>query len=298
MEIGMRYFFEAANRGSMRLAGEKLGVAVSSVSRQIAQLEAELGIQLIERGRRSVKLTEAGRIAYEFHRAHMIEQDIFRTRIHSLRGMKTGSIEIAVGEGFLGSAFFKTLNKFHAANPGLRIDTKIAATSEIVRMIQEDEAHFGLVLQFEHEPKIRVRVSATQEVLVLTHPSNPLTRKKEVSIADLAEHPLCLPPRGFRIRQILAAAEAEANIYLEPSITTNSVVMMRDLAAEGRMATVLPRIAAFGELASGRLTGLPFVKGVIDPPPIHLISRLGRQLHGAPAKLMAVFEAKMRGWGS
>jgi DNA-binding transcriptional LysR family regulator len=297
MEAGMRYFYEAASQGSMRLASEKLGVAVSSISRQISQLEAELGMPLIERGRRSVKLTEAGRIAYEFHRTNMVEQDNFRSQIHSLRGVKTGSIEIAVGEGFLGSAFFQTINAFHTANRGLRIETHVATTSEIVRMIQDDEAHFGLVLQINPEPKIRIRASANQDVLVLTHPTHPLTRKKQVTIADLAEHDLCLPPRGFRIRQILAQAEAAANIFLEPAITTNSIVMMRDLAAEGKVATVLPRIAVFGELADGRLAGIPFVDGVIEASSIHLISRLGRQLHGAPAKLMTVFEAKMRRWG-
>lgn len=298
MEAGMRYFYEAANQGSMRLASEKLGVAVSSISRQIAQLEAELGVPLIERGRRSVKLTEAGRLTYEFHRANMIEQDIFRSKIQGLRGVRTGLIQLAVGEGFLGSAFFETINDFHASNPGLRIETHVAATSEIVRMIQEDEAHIGLVLQIEPEPKIRVRVSAMQDLLVLTHPSHPLTRKSEIAIADLAQHDLCLPPRGFRIRQLIARAETTAGIYLEPAITTSSIVMMRDLAAHGQVATVLPRIAVLGELSSRRLTAIPFANNVLESTSIHLISRLGRQLHGAPAKLMSALEAKIKGWGA
>lgn len=298
MESGMRYFYEAANQGSMRLASEKLGVAVSSISRQIAQLEAELGMPLIERGRRSVKLTEAGRLAYEFHRANVIEQDIFRSKIQSLRGVRTGSIQLAVGEGFLSSAFSETISSFHIANPGLRIDTHVAPTSEIVRMIQEDEAHFGLVLQMEPEPKIRVRVSAMQDMLVLAHPSHALTRKKEISIADLAQHNLCLPPRGFRIRQILARAEAASGIYLEPAITTSSIVMMRDLAAEGHVVTVLPRIAVIGELETERLAAVPFAKDIIEDISIHLISRLGRQLQGAPTKLMSVLEAKMRRWSA
>ena len=56
----LRYLAETASLGSMRAASEKLDVAVSSISRQIAQLEADIGLPLIERGRRSIKLTEAG----------------------------------------------------------------------------------------------------------------------------------------------------------------------------------------------------------------------------------------------
>ena len=59
LDNALSYFFEAANLGSMRLASEKIGVAVSSISRQISQLELELGTPLIERGRRSIRLTEA-----------------------------------------------------------------------------------------------------------------------------------------------------------------------------------------------------------------------------------------------
>ena len=298
MSSKMRYFYEAANQGSMRLASEKLGVATSSVSRQIAQLEAELGIALLERSRRTVKLTEAGRVAYEYHRSCMLEQDTFRSKIQSLRGVRTGTIELAVGEGFLTSAFFQTISDFRAENPALEIRTIVASSTEIVRLIQEDEAHFGLVLQIEPEPKIRIRVSVVQEMLVLAHPSHALTRKTEVTLADLAQCDLCLPPQGFRLRQILARAEAASGIYLKPAVETDSVVMMRELVAQGRLVTVLPKIAAYGELGANRLVGLPFVDGAMEPTSIHLITRLGRQLHGAPQKLMNVLEAKMRSWAT
>lgn len=296
MDVAMRYFYEAANQGSMRLASEKLGVAVSSISRQIVQLEGYLGVNLIEKGRRSVKLTEAGELTYDFHRTQIAELDSLRTKIQDLRGVRKGSIRLAVGEGFLSSAFFQTIDAFHSRNPGLRIETHVGSTSEIVRMVQEDEMHIGLVLQIEPEPKVRVRLSLAQPLMIMVHPSHPLTRKNTVTIADLAQHDLCLPPRGFRIRQIVGQMEAVAGIHLEPAQTTSSIAMMRDLAAEGRFATVLPQIAAFGEVSTHRLVAIPFEETEADPVSVHLITRLGRHLEGAPAKLLTVLEAKMRSW--
>ncbi|MBT0670738.1 LysR family transcriptional regulator [Novosphingobium profundi] len=298
MDVAMRYFYEAANQGSMRLASEKLGVAVSSISRQIGQLEGYLGVNLVEKGRRSVKLTEAGHLTYDFHRRHVAELDTLRSKIQDLRGVRKGSIRLAVGEGFLSSAFFQAIDGFHKKNPGLHIETLVGSTSEIVRMVEDDDVHMGLVLQIQPEPKVRVRLSLAQALMVLVHPSHPLTRKSEVTLADLAQHELCLPPKGFRIRQILADMEAETGTFLEPAQTTSSIVMMRDLASEGRFVTVLPQIAALGEIAARRLVAIPFADTEAEPLSVHLITRLGRQLEGAPGRMLSVLEAKMRCWAS
>ena len=58
-EIRLRYLYEAARLGTMRAASEELNVATSSISRQIAALEKDLGMRLIEGGRRKIKLTDS-----------------------------------------------------------------------------------------------------------------------------------------------------------------------------------------------------------------------------------------------
>jgi len=56
----LRYFYEVARSGSFRRAAEKVHVAASAISRQIQLLEDELGVELLERGRKGVRLTVAG----------------------------------------------------------------------------------------------------------------------------------------------------------------------------------------------------------------------------------------------
>ncbi|HEX2139899.1 MAG TPA: LysR family transcriptional regulator, partial [Woeseiaceae bacterium] len=98
----LRYLYEAVRGGTMRAASEKLNVAPSSISRQIAQLEEELGIPLIERSRRSLKLTEAGEIAINYFRELTTHQEAFISQLRDLRGLKGGTVKLAVGEGFIG----------------------------------------------------------------------------------------------------------------------------------------------------------------------------------------------------
>ena len=292
----LHYFYEAASLGSMRLASDKIGVAVSSISRQIAQLETEMGIALIERGRRSIRLTDAGRLAFEYHRNQMSDREALMNQLQELREVKTGRIDLAVGEGFLGAAFTAIIDGFQRRNPGIAVTVTSGTTTDLVRMVLEDEAHIGMILHTTNEPKIRTRATVSQPLMVLCAPRHPAAAMPSLTLADLAGFELCLPPKGFRIRTILNDAERRAQTYLEPRLVTTSLQMMRDAAKAGRAVTVLPRISALTEIEEGSLVARPLLEAELEESTISLIHRLGRQLDGAPARLLGILEAKLKTW--
>jgi len=250
------YFHEAARLGSMRLASDKIGVAVSSISRQIAQLERDMGVALIERGRRSIRMTEAGRLAYEYYQGCVANEEAFMNRLHEHRQMKAGKVSIAVGEGFLGGFFSKVLEEFQGQHPGIAASVSVQSTTEIVRAVLDDNAHFGLIFNDCAEPKIRVRAVAAQPLMVV-----------------------CAPDHSS-----------------PPPFPLSSLYVMREAARAGRMVTVLPRIAVTSELEEGTLVVRPLSEANLEDTTISLIHRLGRQLDGAPARLLAAFETRIKGW--
>lgn len=290
------YFHEAARLGSMRLASDKIGVAVSSISRQIAQLERDMGVALIERGRRSIRMTEAGLLAYEYYQGCVANEEAFMNRLHEHRQMKAGKVSIAVGEGFLGGFFSKVLEEFQGQHPGIAASVSVQSTTEIVRAVLDDNAHFGLIFNDCAEPKIRVRAVAAQPLMVVCAPDHPAAKLKSVSLSELSGFDLCLPDIGLRIRQILREAERREQVWLEPALTTTSLYVMREAARAGRMVTVLPRIAVTSELEEGTLVVRPLSEANLEDTTISLIHRLGRQLDGAPARLLAAFETRIKGW--
>ena len=292
----LHYFYEAANLGSMRLAGEKIGVAVSSISRQIAQLEQQMGVALIERGRRSIRLTEAGEHTFEYYRNQMADREALMNRLQELRQVKTGRVDLAVGEGFLGHAFTSIIDGFQRRNPGIVVTVTSCASSEIVRMVIDDEAHIGMILHTTNEPKIRTRATAAQPLMVLCAPGHPAAKRESLDLATLAQFDLCLPPKGFRIRTILNDAEKREQVWLEPKLVTTSLLMMREMAKAGRMVTVLPTISALAELEQGLLVARPLMEAELEHSTVSLIHRVGRQLEGGPARLLAILEAKLKSW--
>lgn len=295
-DTGLNYFFEAASLGSMRMASDKIGVAVSSISRQIAQLEQELGVALIERGRRSIKLTEAGRLTYDYHKQQLADREALINRLQDLREMRAGHIDLAVGEGFLGRSFTSIIETFQRRNPGITVSITAASTSDIVRMVLDDDAHIGMILSTTDEPRIRLRASAVQPLMVICAPDHPLAQRESLTLADLARHDVCLPPKGFRIRQVLNAAEKRAQVWLEPSLTTTSIHVMRETARAGRAVTVLPTIAVLAEIEDRSLVARPLRDDELEHSTISLIHRLGRQLDGPPARLLGILEAKLKTW--
>jgi len=131
---------------------------------------------------------------------------------------------------------------------------------------------------------------------VLCAPDHPAAEMEALTIADLKRFELCLPPQGFRIRSTLDDAQKRAHVWLEPRLVTTSIQMMRETAKAGRALTVLPRISVIAELEEGSLVARPLLDDAIEHSTVSLIHRLGRQLEGAPARLLAVLEAKLKSW--
>jgi DNA-binding transcriptional LysR family regulator len=293
MDAAMRYFYETATCGSMRAASDKLGVAVSSISRQIAQLEHQFGILLFERNRRTIKLTEAGLLVFEYHRNSNAKRDMLTEQIAALRGSRSGKVSIAVGEGFLSSVFLGVVDAFQATHPEVEIVITVEPTTDAVRHVIDDEVHFAFVLQCPPEPKIRLRATVAQPLLVVCSPDHPLASLESVTLKELAQHELALPPPVTRIRQLLAAAEVKRDIWLAPRITSSSIYSLRILAKAGRLATILPEVSILAELAEGSLTAVRIAEPELETAEMSIISRVGRQLNGAPAKFLPLLETKL-----
>lgn len=295
-ETGLRYLLEAFNAGSMRAAGDRLDIAASSISRQVTQLEEHFGVALIERGRRGIKLTEAGEIVIEHYRNQIADREALRARLEELRASRTGTVTLWMGEGFLGETFTDLINTFNRSNPEVRLNITIGPSREIARMVIDDQAHMGLVFQIPHDPKIHLRTAIAQPLMVVAPPDHPLARCDRVSLAQLREYPLCLAERSFRLRQILGEAEARSGLHLEPAITTNSIFVMLDAVRKGSALTVLPRLSVWSDLERGTLVSIPIADDRMENTSVCLILRAGRKLEGAPARFLAALERLLRRW--
>ena len=298
-DFNIRYLYEAAKLGSMRAAADKLGVAVSSVSRQISQLETEVGIALIEHGRRTIRLTDAGALLVEHHAEQLRLNEAFEAKLSDVKGLRTGRIELAIGEGFIGQPLSSLLTRFNAKHPGLLINVHMSVSSnEVARLVAEDDAHLGLVFQTSDDPRIRVLAQVRQPLCAIMKADHPLAHHKLLKLSDLAPHRLCLPESSLRTRQLLQAAELHERVSLTPSITSNSITLLKDLLLSGEFFTLLAELAVKKEVDSRLFVAIPVDSTALQDASVQLICRWGRRLPPAPLRMMKALVAYLEACGA
>ena len=242
---------------------------------------------LIEHGRRNVKLTEAGRLLIEYYAEQLTQRELFEGRLADLKGLRTGRIQLAIGEGFLGAPLSRLISRFTGKYQGLLVDVRVTASSnEVARLVVEDEAHLGLAFQASDDPRIRVLSSVRQPLCAIMQASHPLARRESVTLADLAAHPMCLPESSFRTRQLLKVTEMTEKVALTPSVTANSLVLLKSLVSSGELITLLPLLAVSEELERKEFVAVPINSAALRETSVHLICRLGRHLTPAPLRMM------------
>jgi DNA-binding transcriptional LysR family regulator len=287
-DLNLRYLYEAAKLGSMRAAADNLGVAVSSVSRQISQLEADVGMALIEHGRRNIKLTETGLLLIEHYSEQLRLNEAFDAKLSDLKGLRTGRIHLAVGEGFIGQPLSNLLIRFNAKHSGLFINVHMSASSnEVVRLVAEDDAHLGLVFHSSDDPRIRVLASVRQPLCAIMHVNHALAAHKLLKLVDLQSYRLCLPEPSFRTRQLLQTAESDERVSLQPSITCNSITLLKSLLESREFFTLLPVLAVSKEVENRQFAAVPIDSTALQDAAVQLISRLGRRLPPAPLRMQS-----------
>ncbi|SCZ20972.1 MULTISPECIES: LysR family transcriptional regulator [unclassified Pseudomonas] len=291
------YFFEAVRLGSVRAAADFLNVAPSAVSRQISQLEQELGAPLLERHRRGVKPTEAGDRVLGYYRQRLTHQELLLDSLQALRGLQSGSVVLAVGEGFI-DGLAGPLSNFSALYPKVEIQVNVCGSNEVIRQVVEDEAHLGLVFNPAADPKIRTHASQPQPVRVIVNPQHPLAQTKSpIPLEGLDSYRLALPGVSFGIRQILTLAEHQLGVMLNPTLTCNTIAMLKRYSMQGGV-TLLPTFVVDEEVEAGRLCTLALHNEIFASPRVHLISRLGRQLSVGSSRLLTMLLLDMSAFKS
>lgn len=195
----LRYFIAVANERNFSRAAEKLHIAQPPLSRQIRQLEEELGLVLIDREARPLRLTEAGRLFYEQASQVLTGVDQLQTLMQRYARAERARFVI----GFVGSTIYGPLpmliRRFRAAAPHIDLHLAEMATLEQISALKEGRIDVGFGrLRFD-DPAIR-RAILEEEPLVAALPlDHPLTAGDQpLGLAQLAQEVLIVYPRPTR----------------------------------------------------------------------------------------------------
>jgi DNA-binding transcriptional LysR family regulator len=283
----LKYFLATVRAGSVRAAAEALNVAASAVSRQIIEMEAEIGQPLLERGPRGVKPTEAGRAVAEHARRQADEMLVLQDRLRRLQGLQEGTVRICCGGGFLADLLDQGLARFAADYPGVAFKVTSSTTDGILAAVAQGEADIGLAYNPPAHPDVRSVISARQPLLAVLPPDHPMGLAADpVALRMFATEPAVLLPPDHGVRQLLGRVEAEGDFRLVARLETDSFDLHRRFVMAGLGIGFLPRFVVAGERKAGTLRTLPLRDPILTEVRCHLLLRSGRRLPEASKRLL------------
>ncbi|MFK2914151.1 LysR family transcriptional regulator [Pseudomonas sp. 3HC3] len=290
----LRYLHLSHARGSMRAAAEELGIATSSVSRQIAKLEEELGIDLVKQGSHRISLTAAGEAAVAYFEERNVRYALFMAQLDELRGEAQTTTVIAVGEGLLGAKGINSLQELMRTHLHHKTEIITAPSSEVQRMVLTDEAHLGVVFSPNQPARLCRLYSLAQPLRMIVHRDSELARRSVVSLEEVARQPLVLPGPKFRVRELLDAACRELDIEVVPSMTSNSLAVILDFVRSGLGVTLLAELPVMDELRSGLFKAVTVDCAQMQATEIQVVTRRGRTLDELTRELAIAIAKTMK----
>ncbi|ATG73591.1 LysR family transcriptional regulator [Zobellella denitrificans] len=282
----LHYLNEAARQGSLRKAASRLNIDASAISRQLGQLEEEIGVPVGYRSGQGFTLTEVGEELISLYRQQKASEEATRSRIEALQELRRGHVTLAVGEGFIADLISAPLQNFMQRYPDIAITVEMAGANEAVRLIKEDMVDLALVYAPLPDPDLVSHVASSQPLELITPPGHPLTRIRPAGIHEVLDYPLALIDQQFGMGQLTRLVEQLEHIRFKPQLKTNSVAVLKNFVLSGMGLTFMPRLTVHEEILAGKITCLPAPHPVLSQAKAHIISHKGRELTVASEHLL------------
>jgi DNA-binding transcriptional LysR family regulator len=219
-----------ARMGSIRKAAEKLHIVSSALTRQVQELERELGEPVFERKARGVVLTAAGEIFVRYSRGAIHELDLVRSQIEDLRGLRGGTVVVSAIEAVATTILPQAIIGFRKRNPRVRFEVSILGGEQVVQSVVADEAQIGITFNPAPHVDFEPIAEIPQELCAVMAAGHPLAGRAGLRLRDCQAYPLVLGDGSLGGRVLLERFLARASIRLEPVLVSNSVEMMKTLA--------------------------------------------------------------------
>ncbi|WP_240376284.1 LysR family transcriptional regulator [Bacillus piscicola] len=237
------YFIEVAKREHVTEAALELHVAQSAVSRQIFNLEAELGVDLFIREGRSVKLTPIGKVFLE----HM-EQAV-RVIDNALREVKEyadpdrGTIHIGFPSSLAAHILPTVVSAFRERYPQVKFSLKQNSYHNLINDVIKGEIDMALLGPVpHHEKKINGSILFSENMVALLPADHPLADNSAIHLSQLREDAFVLFPQGYVLRQIIMEACQQLGFQPEVSFEGEDIDAIKGLVSAGLGVTLIPEI--------------------------------------------------------
>lgn len=271
----LKYFLAIADSGSFSAAAERVFVAQSALSHQMAQLEGELEVELFLRNRRGVALTDAGQRFYPHAVSILRQTQEAAQAARSGGGEPSGKVVFGIPHSVSQALALPLLRAVRQALPQVQLELTEELTGNLATQLRAGQLHLavlfddGTLSEFTWVPLLRERL------YLIGPPAASPRRGSGVTLKQALAQPLILPASPHGVRPLIEASAQRAGLAPPQAVTDiSSISILRTSLLAGLGQTLLPVMPLKAEIDAGLLQATP-----VTSPPLERVLALCASAH-------------------
>lgn len=239
----LRYFEAVARHSHVTRAAAELHIAQPALSKQISQLEQELGVALFDRVGRNVRLTEAGEALLPHARAVMAQVEAARAEMAERIGLRRGRATVGTPPTVGTQLLPAVLAAFNRRYPGIELRLHEAGVQTLLDLLETGLTDVAVVTLPVEDEHLTVVPLFTEEMVVAVWRAHPLAGREAVQIGEFEDAPWVLSPENYELREATMRACQAAGFTPRVVLDGGETDTLLRFVGAGIGVALVPRLA-------------------------------------------------------
>jgi LysR family transcriptional regulator, transcriptional activator of the cysJI operon len=276
----LKLFKEIAATRSMSKGAAHLGVSQSAASQHVQELERNLKVVLLDRSKRPMELTPAGKIYYEFCCDVLQREEELVLELESVKQVVEGSLRVACIYSIGLSEMSRLRDALTARYPAIQLQVDYMRPEKVYEAVLNGTADLGLVSYPQASREITAIPWRDEEMQVAVAPLHPFAQRREVYPADLSGQNFVGFDEDLTIRRELDRFFKAQGVEVDQSLHFDNIHTIKEAVVLGTGISILPARTMQAEIAEGRMVAVRLhAPGLVRP--VGVVHRKKKKLNRA-----------------
>ena len=268
----LKLYREIVHARSVSRGAQVSGVSQSAASQHLQEMERLLGVQLLDRSKRPLAVTEAGQLYNEFCRDILRRKQELDDVLGGLRGREQGLVRVAAIYSVGLSDMSRLEEELSRRMREAELQVEYLRPEKVYDAVLSDQADLGLVSYPESNREMTAIPWREERMMVAVAPSHPLASRKVLNLSDLAHRDFVAFDEDLRVgrevKRYLRDSGAQVNLVMH----FDNIQTMKEAVVLGSSISIMPVRVLRNDIEQGRLVAIP-IKGCTLVRPLGIIHR-------------------------
>lgn len=248
----IKYFMEVAKHEHVTHAAENLHIAQSAISRQIFNLEEELGVDLFIREGRNVRLTPIGKVFLEHMEQAMNVIDDATQVVKQYTDPERGTIHIGFPSSLASHILPNAISAFREQYPKVNFKLSQWSYRELKDAVIKGDINMALLGPVpKNEPKLIEKILFTENIVALLPSKHRFAKERSITLNQLRDDSFVLFPEGFVLRDLIIEACGQFGFQPNVSFEGDDIDAIKGLVSAGLGISLVPEVTLFDNIPRG-----------------------------------------------